>query len=123
MNDYKRIRIDDNYRKLRPADVIKRNRTAFTWLTAELGKPFDGPTMVVTHHAPVPEVMGHEHDGHLSAAYSNHWPQLLAQADYWVFGHTHTAIDTHLHGCRVISNPKGYPGESTGFSPAFVIDL
>ncbi|UFH49591.1 metallophosphoesterase [Pseudomonas sp. KNUC1026] len=123
MNDYKRIRIDDNYRKLRPADVIKRNRAAFTWLTSELGKPFDGPTMVVTHHAPVPDVMGDEHEGHLSAAYANDWPQLLAQADVWVFGHTHRAVDTYLHGCRVISNPKGYPGESTGFSPALVIDL
>ncbi|ETU79899.1 hypothetical protein Q095_00352 [Pseudomonas aeruginosa PS50] len=123
MNDYKLIRIDDNYRKLRPADVIKRNRAALNWLTTELAKPFDGQTLVVTHHAPIPEVMSDEHEGHLSAAYANNWPHLLAQADVWVFGHTHRAVDTHLHGCRLISNPRGYPGENAGFSPAFAIDL
>jgi predicted phosphodiesterase len=123
MNDYRCIRIDDNYRKLRPADVIKRNRAAFSWLSSELGKPFDGQTIVVTHHAPIPEVMSDEYKGHLNAAYANKWPQLMAQADVWVFGHTHRAVDTHLHGCRVISNPKGYPCEDTGFRPAFAIDL
>ncbi|MNR46096.1 hypothetical protein D3C85_1650220 [compost metagenome] len=88
-----------------------------------MDKPFDGKTVVVTHHAPVPEVVGDKHEGHLIAAYTNSWHALLEKADLWVFGHTHRAIDITLGRCRVVSNPRGYPGEQTGFDHGFVIDL
>lgn len=120
MNDYKLIRAGDSYRKLRPADVIQRNRIAHDWLKSELEKPFDGKTLVITHHAPLACVVGEDH---LSAAYANEWPSLLSKADVWIFGHTHEAVDKEFYGCRVISNPRGYPGEETGFNPSFVIDL
>lgn len=125
MNDYKRIRAGDRYRKLRPVDVIKRNRIAYDWLKTELEKPFGGKTVVITHHAPLSCVLGagEEAVGHLSAAYANDWPELVSKADVWIFGHTHEAVDYEFHGCRVISNPRGYPDEDTGFSSAFVIDL
>lgn len=120
MNDYKLIRADESYRKLRPVDVIKRNRIAYGWLTSELEKSFDGKTVVVTHHAPLACIVGEDH---LSAAYANAWPELVAKADVWIFGHTHDSMDAGFYGCRVISNPRGYPGEDTGFNPSFVIDL
>lgn len=125
MNDYKRIRAGDRFRKLRPLDVIKRNRIAYDWLKIELEKPFDGKTVVITHHAPLSCVLGagEEPVGHLSAAYANDWPELVSKADVWIFGHTHDSVDAEFYGCRVISNPRGYPGEDIGFSPAFVIDL
>lgn len=123
MNDYKLIRVGDRYRKLRPIDVIQRNRITHDWLSTELAKDFDGKTIVITHHCPLPEVMGDEQSGHLDAAYSNNWPKLVGQADFWFFGHTHCAVDTQINGCRVISNPRGYPGEDTGFNPALVIEL
>jgi len=123
MNDFNYIRIDAGYRRLRPADLIARNHIAKTWLAAELEKPFDGKTIVVTHHAPSPVVVGGKHYGHLNAAYANNWPQLIEKVDLWVFGHTHEFADVELAGCRVVSNPRGYPRESTGFNPAFVIEL
>ncbi|TRO26998.1 serine/threonine protein phosphatase [Pseudomonas sp. ALS1279] len=123
MNDYKRIRVGESYRKLRPSDVIERNHSSHEWLKSELAKDFDGKTIVITHHAPLPEVIGDEHEGHLSAAYANNWPQLVTQADVWGFGHTHLAVDTNILGCRLISNPRGYPGEQTGFDPGLVIEL
>jgi len=120
MNDYKRIRAGDRYRKLRPSDVIQRNRAAYDWLAAELEKPFGGKTVVITHHAPLACIVGEDH---LSAAYGNEWPELVSKADVWIFGHTHEAVDAVFFGCRLLSNPRGYPGEETGFSPAFAIDL
>ena len=123
MNDFSVIRIDDSFRKLRPCDLVNRNHATHDWLAHELDKPFDGKTVVVTHHAPVPEVVGDKHEGHLIAAYTNSWHALLEKADLWIFGHTHRAVDVTLDGCRVISNPRGYPGERTGFDPGFVIDL
>ncbi len=122
MNDFKYIRIE-NYRRLRPDDLISRNHRAEKWLTEELCKPFNGKTIVVTHHSPSPAVSGYKHQGHLTAAYTNDWPHLIEQADLWVFGHTHEAVDIELAGCRVVSNPRGYPGESTGFDPLFEIEI
>lgn len=123
MNDFRVIRIDNNFRRLRPSDLISRNHASFAWLSKELDEPFDGKTVVVTHHAPIPEVMGNKHEGHLSAAYSNRWHELLDKADLWIFGHTHRAVDVTLGRCRVVSNPRGYPNEDTGFDPGLVIDL
>lgn len=123
MNDFRVIRTGDNFRRLRPTDVIGRNHATHDWLAEELDKHFDGKTVVVTHHSPVPEVAGGKHDGHLSAAYTNRWHALVEKTDLWIFGHTHRAVDTTLDGCRVVSNPRGYPGEQAGFDPGFVIDL
>nr|WP_314576521.1 metallophosphoesterase [uncultured Pseudomonas sp.] len=123
MNDFKMVRVDASYRRLRPDDLIKRNHEARTWLTNELGKPFDGRTVVITHHAPTPHVVGDKHDGHLTASYANNWPELLDFVDLWVFGHTHRAVDVELSGCRVVSNPRGYPREQTGFDPSFMVEL
>lgn len=36
----------------------------------------------------------------------------LSKFKYWFFGHTHDKIDVESHGCRMISNPLGYPGEN-----------
>lgn len=123
MNDFRVIRTGENYRRLRPSDLISRNRASFAWLSKELDEPFDGKTVVVTHHAPIPEVMGNKHEGHLSAAYSNRWHEILDKADLWIFGHTHRAVDVTLGRCRVVSNPRGYPNEDTGFDPGLVVDL
>lgn len=123
MNDFRVIRTGESYRRLRPSDLISRNHASFAWLTKELDEPFDGKTVAVTHHAPIPEVMGDKHEGHLSAAYSNSWRGLLDKADVWIFGHTHRAVDVTLGRCRVVSNPRGYPNEDTGFDPGLVVDL
>lgn len=123
MNDFKRIRIGEGYSKLRPADLIAQNIVARAFLATELAKDFEGKTVVVTHHCPIPEVAGHGHEGHLAAAYYNEWYDLVAQAHVWIFGHTHYAVDTVISGCRLVSNPRGYPGERTGFEPDFMIEI
>lgn len=123
MNDFRVIRIDDDFRRLHPSDLISRNHATYDWLAQELDKPFDGKTVVVTHHAPVLEVVGDKYEGHLIAAYTNSWHALLEKADLWVFGHTHRAIDVKLGRCHVVSNPRGYPREDTGFDPSLVVSL
>lgn len=123
MNDFRGIRADASYRRLRPDDVIQRNHVARQWLGEELSKPFPGKTVVITHHAPTNLVAGDKHDGHLNAAYSNEWPSLIEMSDAWVFGQTHRAIDVMLGGCRVLSNPRGYPKEDTGFQPGMEIEI
>lgn len=81
MNDFKVIRATESFRRLRPADVIERNHVALDFLKRELSKSFDGETVVVTHHCPVPEVGGEKQDGHLSAAYFNRWHSVVPLVD------------------------------------------
>jgi predicted phosphodiesterase len=123
MNDFKMIATEDNFRRLCPADVIERNRVAFEFLKRELSEPFHGKTVVVTHHCPVPEAGRENHDGHLSAAFFNRWHALLPLVDVWIFGHTHRAVDISLGGCRIISNPRGYPGGNADFAPNLTVEI
>lgn len=123
MTDFKLIRADSNYRRIRPDDIAARNRASKEWLASELGKPFNGQSVVITHHAPLPEVGGNEHEGHLSAAYCNAWHSLVMQADGWIFGHTHHSVDVRLGGCHIVSNPRGYPGEDTGFDSRKIVEF
>ena len=123
MNDFLTIRADLDYRRLRPDDLVAKSMRAHLWLTQELNRPFDGKTVVVTHHAPVLDHLGDDHPGHLAAAYANDWSVLLSKADLWVYGHTHVAVDFSKEGCRVVSNPRGYPGQNTCFDPDLLIEL
>ncbi|MEW5506005.1 metallophosphoesterase family protein [Pseudomonas antarctica] len=123
MNDFRVIRTDVSYRRLRPADLVVKSRTAYKWLAQELGTPFDGKTVVITHHAPVADYLSEDHAGHLAAAYANEWSDLLGKADLWIYGHTHVAASFTKCGCRVVSNPRGYPGQDTGFDPDLLVEL
>ena len=123
MNDFRKIRAGVGYRALSISDVISRNHQTYEWLAQELAKGFDGKTIVVTHHCPLIEFSGPEKGSALMPAYSNQWPELVRQANLWVFGHTHSHIDEFYEGCRVVTNPCGYPGEDCGFNPDLVIEI
>lgn len=71
MIDFTVIRTDDNFRRLRPDDLIAKSQAAYAWLTGELGKPFAGKTVVVTHHAPTSEYVSADFPAHHIAAYAN----------------------------------------------------
>ncbi len=123
MNDFRLIRAGEGYRALSVSDVIDRNHQTYHWLKQALSEKFAGKTMVVTHHCPLVEYCGPEQGSSLMPAYSNNWPELVGQADYWVFGHTHSHVDEIVSGCRLVSNPKGYPSEECGFDPSFTIEV
>ena len=53
MNDFRKIRIEPNYSKLRSIDAAVINKTSLKWLKDELTQPgADIKNVVVTHHAP-----------------------------------------------------------------------
>ena len=119
MNDYRQIRVEPDFRRLSPVDTRGYAEQTRAWLREEIMKPFDGLTVVITHHPPlqqlVPEIEGRPH---LGAAYGNEWREFLEMPiDLWVFGHTHEFVNKVVGGIRFISNPRGYPGEETGFDP------
>lgn len=125
MNDYRQIRLEPSYRRLRASDTQAIADESKQWLLEQVRTPFAGKTVVVTHHAPLlqllpswPDVSG------LDAAYANDWREFLSEEiDLWVFGHTHHAVDVEIEGVRFMSNAQGYPGEETGFRADCVVEL
>jgi len=55
--------------------------------------------------------------------------ELIADSriDAWIYGHSHTNIDTVIGGTRIISNQMGYAFEDehlmNGFDPAKFIEI
>jgi predicted phosphodiesterase len=118
MLDHRLIDIEDDaggQRRFAPADALSRHHTASTWLAGQLATPFDGSTVVVTHHAPDIGSLDarYAHDL-VSAGFVSRRPDLVAQADLWVHGHTHTSFDYRLGHARVVCNPRGYIHRKTG---------
>lgn len=123
MTDFRKIRTGTEYRKVRLDDFLHRNAYSRVWLENQLAEPFDGETVVITHHAPSLASLP-ERAGHIDAAYANAWEGMMgARVRYWFHGHTHQQVDYLVEGTRVIANPRGYPDEKTGFQPGLVIEL
>ena len=98
------------------------------WLRAALAEPFDGPTVVVTHFAPSLRSADPRYGLRPgTAGFCNALDDLLPQADLWLHGHLHCAIDWRDDSgrCRVVANPLGYEkkGEQAAFAPQLAIAL
>lgn len=127
MSDYRKIRVSPHFRRVTPVDTRRWHAHALRWLESALARPHPGPTVVVTHHAPLlaslPQSMTTDP---LRAAYASELDSLIAASkpDVWIHGHTHHSVDFRFHSTRVISNQRGYPGEGpTGFDPGFTVVL
>jgi predicted phosphodiesterase len=148
MNDYKKIRQSNYRRRLRPADTRARHFRSRAFFESEMRKPRSGPLVVVSHHAPHPDVELSAADARslssdevLTAAYRSDLTRLMAPApddgrgplipaDLWVFGHTHETEDLTIGATRIVSNPKGYGPwrigerwENPRFDINFVIEI
>jgi len=96
------------------------------WLREALAVPFDGVTVAITHFAP--SLFSADPRYGVSpgtAGFCNTLDDLLPQADFWLHGHLHCALDYVRHGCRVVANPLGYEkkGEQDAFRPTLCIDV
>ena len=133
LNDYRLIgtQVDNlDGRMLRTADTLRIHRQQRNWLRRRLAEPFEGPTVVITHHAP--------HRKSLEPRHAQSWnsPGFVSELppDYfkvpvlWIHGHTHSPEDYQIGSCRVFSNPRGYvrytgETENRQFDAMRVIDL
>lgn len=112
-------------------DALHRHVLSKNWLRERLDTPFEGPTVVVTHHAPH---TGSIHEKYASdllcAAFVSDLTPLMGNASLWIHGHVHDSFDYHVAGTRIIANPRGYPlkrngieYENPGFDPILVAEI
>ena len=113
MTDYLVIR--NHGRPFTPNQSMALHRVSREWLAGALAKPFDGPTVVITHHAPSSRSVHAKYAGDLlSAAFASNLESLMGKdrTAFWLHGHVHHSFDYELRGTRVVCNPRGYSPHS-----------
>lgn len=136
LNDHHLIRHDAVGERFAPEDALAVHEASRAWLQTKLTEPFNGKTVVVTHHGSHPESVHPKYAGDpLNAAFASDLAPLVELADLWIHGHTHTSFDYRVGKCRVICNPCGYPlnrsvedparleFENDEFNPALVVEV
>jgi UDP-2,3-diacylglucosamine pyrophosphatase LpxH len=120
--------IHEGFRHFSPMDSVKLHNQSLLWLKSMLDKPFEGKTVVVTHHLPsMQSVADRFIDEPLSACFASNLDDLFGGMVLWVHGHTHDSFDYVANGTRVICNPRGCATsdyiENHDFSPGLVVEI
>jgi len=128
LNDFRLIKINGD--RFTPQDSVNLHDQAVKWLEMKLKhEPFEGETVVVTHHAPSPKsVVPRYQNDLLSACFASNLEHLMGFSKLWLHGHMHDSLDFEVAGTRVMCNPRGYARNATTcenaqFKPALVIGV
>ena len=113
-----------------PEDSAARFERHAAWLDQRLSTPHDGPTVVITHHAPSVQSIHPRFAGSLlNACFVSRAEHLLGahRAPLWIHGHTHDNFDYVVNGTRVVCNPRGYAkggvNENSRFDPDLMVEV
>ncbi|HQU16753.1 MAG: metallophosphoesterase [Gammaproteobacteria bacterium] len=124
MNDFQQIHRDGV--PLTPDDLLEAHRGAREWIARTLAEPFDGPTVVVTHHAPSFRSWTGRADSPYRHACCADLEEVMARQPIalWIHGHLHHAFDYPCRGVRVLCNPRGYANDpARGFRPEHTVSV
>jgi hypothetical protein len=116
------------------AALLWHHNCAVAWLAKKLAQPFNGPTVVVSHHPPHPKSIPVQ--GPMDpVAQTNHarLTELMEAAALWLHGGVSAACDYRIGATRVVANPFGSPADrdypysvaqgSNRYDPEQVIDV
>ena len=127
MNDYKLIRLDPTYSKLRSIDTHLFHHRSLKWLRESLLNSDAKTNVVITHHAPSPRSLPEERKKELvSAAYASDLEDFIKETEpeLWIHGHIHTPSDYVIGKTRIICNPHGYIHDPyNGFNSKLVLEV
>jgi hypothetical protein len=93
-----------------------------------LQRPFEGKTVVMTHHLPSYKLCHPRFGTEFNGGFASDCDFLL-ESEYapslWVFGHTHDSKEVCIGKTLTVSNPAGYRSETGGgafnqFGPKFI---
>ena len=124
MRDFNAIRIGDAL--FTPGDSAALFTAHARWVESKLAEPHDGPTVVITHHAPSRNSIHPRFAGSLlNACFVSDAEHLIdgRRARLWIHGHTHDSFDYRVNGMRVVCNPRGYAKNGVNENPLFDADF
>lgn len=127
MQDYQRIHLLRARRRLQPRDTDRYHRGSVAWLRRQTAKETEARvTVIVTHHAPSLRSIDPRYvDDLTSAAFVDRQERLVREtgATLWIHGHVHASFDHQVGPTRILSNPRGHPGENPAFHPGRIAEV
>lgn len=100
VNDFRKVKMGD--RPFNHDDFLRLHESSRKWLEEALAEPFEGKTVIVTHHAPTFWSWQERFDDPMLHAYCNDLKSLLHEHEinFWLHGHTHFVLDYLCAGTR-----------------------
>lgn len=127
MNDYKMIRRDPTYSKLRSVDTYVIHKASMKWLEESLASTATQKNVVVTHHAPsIQSIPSEQRESVISSAYASNLEPFIQKYSpaYWIHGHIHVQARYIVGNTTVLCNPHGYIDEPyNGFDRNLIIEI
>lgn len=127
MNDYKLIRRDPSYSKLRTIDTYKIHQISKNWLQKSLEESKAYKNIVITHHAPSIRSVPQEYKNDpVASAYASDVEDVIIKYKpaYWIHGHVHTPVRYSIDRTEIICNPHGYINEKyNGYDKELIIEV
>jgi predicted phosphodiesterase len=128
MNDYRRIRVSPEFRRLTGRDTARLHARSVRWLREQLDLTAAPPTAIVTHHAPSSRSLDPmDAEELISGAYASNLDEFVgaSHAKLWIHGHIHKPISYRIGETLVVSNPRGYPDGQIDplFDPALALEV
>jgi predicted phosphodiesterase len=135
MNDYYhiyvpyRVKGKPSYRNYTVSDMQKKHKAAVSFVkkiisSAKHHSPIEYTYVLLTHHKPLFDRSTDEQD-EFTYAYESDLADVLLVPPFSVaaHGHTHIHYDKRVNNIRVVSNPKGYIGETTHYNDKFTVNI
>ncbi len=116
-------------RTFMPGDALARHEADLVFIEATLSTSFDGPTVVVTHHAPHPGSLAPRFENDLvSGAFVSDLTATIERGRpaVWIHGHTHDSFDYRVGETRIVCNPRGYgrwQSENGAFDGRLIVEI
>lgn len=130
MRDHRKVKIrtaSGETNAFRPSAAAAEHVSQLGRIERALAEPWDGRTVVVTHHAPHPRSLGRQGPLQaIDAAYASNLTRVLEgehAPDLWIHGHIHRSADYRIGGTRILANPRGRRGENAAFDPALIVEI
>lgn len=127
MNDYRYIRREPTYSKMRSIDIFNIHKEALAWLDTSLLSSNTDRNFVITHHAPsITSIPIEDRYDFMSAAYASDLNEFIKRHEpqLWIHGHLHRSLDYSIGSTRIVCNAKGHHRRfNPMFDPKFVLNL
>jgi Icc-related predicted phosphoesterase len=102
---------DERGTPILPAHTLAWHTRSLQWLRQRMASPFEGKTVVVTHHGVHPRSIHARFSNHpINTAFVSNLEETLFEGRpaLWVHGHVHNSFDYSVGETRVVANPRGY---------------
>lgn len=127
LNDFHQVLHQD--RMFTPDDYNKEHDRCRQFIKDSIAHSEAKHIVVVTHHVPTLQAVAPQHKGSaLNNAFVVDMSDLIAghHIDFWIYGHSHTNIDTVIGNTHIVSNQLGYVAQEehrNGFDNSKYIEV